>query len=98
MVTEMLMRSMSEITQRGQTPVGPKDFVELVVKITTGGKHKGSGHAQRRAVGLTAEHTILSANVPIALAVFDTNNCPSRTLASANGRSLQSVVFEHNRL
>ena len=71
----------SEITQPEQTPVGSKDFVGWSVKITTAETQRSSAPAQGQSVGLRVEHTIPSANVPIALVVFDTNNYPSQTLA-----------------
>ncbi len=93
-----ILVSISEITQPGQTPVGPKDFAEWIGKITTVGTHRSFVRAQRPSVALTPAHTILSVNGPTALGVFGTNNCPSQTLASANETSLQSVADGSNAL
>ena len=49
----------SEITQPEQTPVGPKDFAEWSVKITTGGTRRSFARAQRPFVALTRAHTTL---------------------------------------
>ena len=40
----------TEITQLGQTPVGPKDFAGWSAKITTGGTRRLSAHGQRLSV------------------------------------------------
>ena len=88
----------AEITQLGQTPVGPKDFAEWIVQITTAGTHRSFVRAQRPSVESTQEHTTLSVNAPTVLVVFGTNNCSSQTLASANGTSLRFVGGESNVL
>ena len=56
--------TLSEITQPGQTLEEPKDFVELLVKITTAETRTWSGHAQRAVAlddSLAQAHATLGA-------------------------------------
>jgi hypothetical protein len=70
----------SEITQPLQIPAKPKDFAELVVKITTGEKRISSGRAPGPTAGSRGEHTTPSANAPIALVGFGTTPPPAKLL------------------
>jgi len=84
------LKQQPEITQPGQTPGASKDVAGWSVKITAAGTRRLSAPAQRPSVELTPERISPSANAPPALVGFGTNNCPSQTLASANGRVLRS--------
>ena len=85
----------AEITPPGQTPGEPKDVAGRDAEITTAETRTYFVRAQGPSVGLSGGHTILSANGPTASVIFGTNNCPSQTLASTIGRSLQSVSGGH---
>ena len=80
---------LSEITQPEQSPEGPKNFAGELGERTTAGKRRSSDPAQKQSVGLRSAHTILNANAPTGLVVFDTNSCPSQTLASVGEMSLR---------